>query len=354
VSLDTSREWDTGQRQGRKALSPGIFRIVIWGSPTADSGGGHDLGHPTAWGMGVFQSHWWGPSNKGVSIINPDDGKQIAVLVDDSLYVNAPLAWHESLGGPEIFGKILEEVVAEWTLSPAERALREAARKAEERKRSRKTYVDQCAQRLQVNIRTTQRTVESGRMQVEDLETRLVKSIRETVSAERSLAQLMAFDASDTTRFEQEYDKLLETHKVIDVSATPQVIKIFTDTLYCVDPRTEKRHEIGKFRIDIYIEGGVRWFNLDRQVNAHSGGMQAPHVFNDGHACLGNASEIFPQLIASYEFAAAAMVAIQFIESVNINDQAGMHIDKWPLAPETTEEAVVVEEAVQPAAIQAA
>ena len=60
--------------------------------------------------------------------------------------------------------------------------------------------------------------------------------------------------------------------------------------------------------------------------------MHAPHVFHNGRPCLGNMTEVIPELVANYEFAALAMVAIQFIESVNVNDSAGMHINKWPVA----------------------
>jgi len=39
-----------------------------------------------------------------------------------------------------------------------------------------------------------------------------------------------------------------------------------------------------------------------------------------------------PQLIADYEFAALAMIAIQFIENVDVDDSAGSFIRNWPVA----------------------
>ena len=62
--------------------------------------------------------------------------------------------------------------------------------------------------------------------------------------------------------------------------------------------------------------------------------MQAPHVFLEGHACLGNAQEVLPQLVANLDIDLAAAYAIQFIESVNTADAAGAAIGNWPLAKE--------------------
>ena len=122
---------------------------------------------------------------------------------------------------------------------------------------------------------------------------------------------------------------------VTNIEVDDKKIKVFTDTLYCTDPRTDILHEIGEFRIEISFNGKedcVRWFNLTRDINGNMPDMQAPHVFKNGKACLGNAAEIFPELIANFEFAAVALVAIQFIESVNTDDSAGKHIDSWPIA----------------------
>jgi hypothetical protein len=64
--------------------------------------------------------------------------------------------------------------------------------------------------------------------------------------------------------------------------------------------------------------------------------MNAPHVYSDGHACLGNVEDLFPELIAKRDFASALQLAIVFIESVNVNDSAGKKIDHWPVARGST------------------
>lgn len=126
----------------------------------------------------------------------------------------------------------------------------------------------------------------------------------------------------------QEYDRLLATAKVQRVEITDRVVHVFTDTIHCTDPRDDVVHELGRFRIDVYLHGTIRWHNLDRQVD----GFHAPHVKPTGEACLGNMADIIPQLIAKREFTVVATLAIAFVESVNINDGWGKNISQWPVA----------------------
>jgi len=110
--------------------------------------------------------------------------------------------------------------------------------------------------------------------------------------------------------------------------STEGVIEVYTDTLYCKHPKTSVVHEIGKFKIIISNDKTEpTWINLTRQVD----GYMAPHIDSDGEACLGNMEEVFPELIANYEYSIVIQLAIQFVESVNIN---GTYVDpnKFPKA----------------------
>jgi len=128
---------------------------------------------------------------------------------------------------------------------------------------------------------------------------------------------------------ELECERIRALANVREVMLTKKKILVFTDTVYCTDPRNNLVHKIGRFRIEIPLfEGVIRWFNLERQVN----GFQAPHVKSTGNACLGNMKDLLPQLIGKREFAVATTMAIAFVESVNVNDGWGKHIDLWPVA----------------------
>lgn len=107
------------------------------------------------------------------------------------------------------------------------------------------------------------------------------------------------------------------------------VLSVLTDTIYCVDPRTRKEHELGKFELKInMLRPSLRMYNLTRLME----NMHAPHVYKDGHACEGNMQSLLPPLFGSGQYSVIAMLAIQFLESVNTADMIGQNIDWWPLS----------------------
>jgi len=275
------------------------------------------------------------PSGEGL-LIEDDAGNQVGELIGDSLYIHYPLSASADLrlswDGKSVsvlFRKILEETITIMTATPEEKAAREEDRRQKRRAASREAYMKACARRIEKTIEGTKRAIKDNETRVNQLQEELVKCIREGNGARRKLEQLEASNAGVEEGYGKEFDNLLEVDKVRDVRIEEGAIEVFTDILYCVDPRSKKKHEIGAFRIEVGLNGQVRWFNLTRKINGHD----APHVFSgDGSACLGNMHEILPELVANYEFAALAMVAIQFIESVNTDDSAGKHISDWPVA----------------------
>lgn len=140
----------------------------------------------------------------------------------------------------------------------------------------------------------------------------------------------------EADKFIASLDKLKNMDKVKRAYADTRV-NIETEMLYCEDPRTGILHEIGEFVISISPMGDsdniVKWTNLTHSISAYESGMQAPHVFARGNACFGNIGENLINLVAELELEFAFQIAIQFIESVNTDDSAGRHIDKWPVAP---------------------
>jgi hypothetical protein len=125
----------------------------------------------------------------------------------------------------------------------------------------------------------------------------------------------------------KEFDRLLAMRKVRDVEVTHNAIVVHTNMIYCIDPRTNLVHEIGKFQIHLNFSGTVQFFNEIR-----TGRFHAPHVNEAGNPCLGNIRTVMPDLIHQRQLASAAQVAIAFLESVNVNDGWGQHINRWPVA----------------------
>ena len=206
------------------------------------------------------------------------------------------------------------------------------------KKESRGQYMQECIGRLEPTIENLKSKVAKNKKAIENLQKELVKTIREWEYEESELINLESGEKSALKRFGDEYDKLISIPKVKYVEVKPGLIAVYTDILYCQDPRNNVWHEIGEFRIEIYTDGssdGVRWFNLTRRVDAYKSSQMAPHIWSDGTACLGNVKEVFPNLIANYEFSVVAQLAIEFVESVNVEDSAGKHIRDWPEVPKS-------------------
>ena len=273
--------------------------------------------------------------DKGVPIVDFSTGYAVGELIGNNLYVHYHI-YHSSgsVGEIEIFKRVLQEVVSEISLSPEEKAELLLQRQEAERARIRQAYIEECSNRFKDDVRETQKRIKDDEAAIVELGKQLTQRMRKLQEARDKLARSSEFEAVELEKYGQEFDKLLALPKVINLQAAKGIISVFTDTLYCVDPRTKITHEIGKFRIEIYTDGsngGVRWFNLTHQINGQWSPSQAPHIDNNGIACNGNTEGIWPELIAAHEFSAVALIAIQFVESVNLDDQAGAEIGRWPV-----------------------
>lgn len=324
----------------KKIIEPkndGIFRIFIWASPVESK-----IAIPDRiWGVSVdCQDNGFAPAGQGIAIRDESTGYAVAELVGDSLFIHHDICHKGTSRELEIFSRLLKETAFEISATPKEKEERKNKRLAEAQQKSRREYMEMCSARLAKTLHRLEESRPEGKQEIEKLQRSLVAKIREVQETERMLNQLLVDKNKELEKYGQEFDKLLTVKGVRDVKIDDETIEVFTDILYCVNPGSGKRHEIGAFRIEIYpsgSHGGVRWFNLTRQVEGCKENMQAPHIYDDGHACFGNIKEIVPELIANYEFAALAMVAIQFVESVNVDDGAGKYIYRWPEVAEVKE-----------------
>jgi hypothetical protein len=239
---------------------------------------------------------------------------------------------HESDAVIALLDRLLPQVIES---DPKKRAMMSDVIAEAERVRSREAYAKECSKRFEKTVEGTRKAIVDGHAAVAKLQAELVRKIRETRGVERKLEQLESSRGGQMDEYGLEFDKLLQVPKVRRVEAKEGKVNVFTDILFCTDPRSGLRHEIGAFRIELDTTRGCpRWFNLTRQVDGYNSGQMAPHIWSTGEACLGNTAEVFPELIGAYEFSAAAMVAIQFVESCNTDDPAGKQINKWPVAQE--------------------
>ncbi len=334
----------------------GTYNIFFWCASRIASGKGYSttrlngqLTPNRLWGEYIAdrEGYWsvWLPSGEGI-LIRDSAGVEVAEIIGNNIYILYCVT-HRNFRSPvEVFRKIMEECFLYLSMSAEEleahfakireaerieqeaREAREKIAREERKPQSRKNYIDACSGRYKKALEGTKTAITQGHKDIEEMQQALTRKIRETAGAERKLAQMQTQTAGFEETYGREFDKLSVLPKVVEILVEGGLIKVFTETLYCVDPRTKRKHEIGRFQIDIHPSGKVLWKNLTRTVD----GFFAPHVKANGTACLGTMTEMIPDLAGSYEFAALAMVCVQFIESVNVDDDWGRRISMWPVA----------------------
>lgn len=317
----------------------GGITVYLWASPNTEKflleGSASQL-----WGLSTYRNtNCYSPSGEG-RVVRDDKTSVVGEVIGDNFYLfYAPQTFENQFAGEEVFRRFLWEALHP-EATEDERA--EYPKIAELSRLSllRFVYIRRCVERMQMDIANSDRAVRGGDLEIADLQIKLVQKIREVNVIRSKLDGLIASASTEKVRLGGEFDKLCRLPKVQKVDIVDGRLKIFTDILYCVDPRSGLRHEIGAFRIEISLGNvcSIRWYNLTRIVSGHSPAMHAPHIFTEGQACLGNAAEIFANLIGNYDFCMAVSMAIKFVETVNVDDPAGRCIDRWPVAPDNTKE----------------
>jgi hypothetical protein len=152
-------------------------------------------------------------------------------------------------------------------------------------------------------------------------------------AANRAELALLELEAQPTKNLEREYDALLALDKVRYLHLNDRFLSVFTGDIDCPDSRTKLLHRLGQFeiRIDLVELGKIRFFNQTRSITDFGGTVGAPHLYDDGTACLGTVKHILPRLLKQRDFAVAVQVAIAFLQSANTNDWGGRRVAKFPV-----------------------
>jgi len=328
-----------GNGDKRRPQSDGVFRVFMWAGARSERGSGDYSG--VVWDLSIPSSQvWFAPSGDGITIRAPENGAAIAEILGDNLYILAPVAYYTFGDGPKIFRRILEEVAAELSLSPEQRAERDRQRVevekekvAREHVQTRVAYIELCKQRLSKVVEEARQRVAKSEGVLEETQTSIVSTHRELAGSRKKLEQLRQIKEAEDQRFAQEFDRICAIPQVEDVlMRNGRIMQIMTSVLTCTDPSTGKIYELGKFRIEIPVNGGnIHWFNLTRQIDGLEVGMHSPVVDANGCTILINAIQAFPELIANYEIATAVQLALQVPGSIDPGEEHAKHLDKWPL-----------------------
>jgi hypothetical protein len=255
---------------------------------------------------------------------------------------------HSSNAAPLLI-KLLDHIDPNINIDPAEkerrRAEAEAARIAREQAAIDNSVDDlkDWINNLSVTaVRTVERNIEEYLSTIRRYQAEIVQN---TAQLTREMATMDALKRTGRKANPNEIENLRKMMKkgiikslTTRVSGGNPTIEFTTRPLLAMDDRSGAYHLIGRLNVKVNMgTGAVTVMNLDRQVNAFSGQMHAPHVWNNGDPCLGNFSDTVAGFLASGDWYAAIELTIAFLESANTDDPAGSRVHLWPFVEDPTE-----------------
>jgi len=263
-----------------------------------------------------------------------------AARKDDTVYVMV------SFRKIEDYGQVFDRLAKRWQ-RPITRADRDEDAKTmqELAGRDRSAFMKFSSENANTYISDIQN---KDRESIEEIGT-LQALLAEHMKMHRQLTEILdRFNIEDFKRQIQDkaiaqFDAVMKMDKVrsMHVADDGRII-ITTNSIYCKDPRTKKVHDLGKFLIELNLltpkydpKKSIKIKNLSYHVEAFGGmSMSAPHIYEDGHMCHGNLSEIVIGHYAERDVLALVEDVFAFMETVNVEDAAGKEIVKWPVVGE--------------------
>lgn len=162
------------------------------------------------------------------------------------------------------------------------------------------------------------------------LEAALKREEQAYIANKRLLEKRSNEESLETKAFKLLND-IAKNEKVESLSVLPSgYLRVCTRHLYIVSKKVS--YSIGKFQIDIKLgktfnpENTIRFSNLTRQVH----GYHHPHIPNHGIPCWGEARSMLRSAYEKFNIATIVVIALTFLESVNIADHWGARITEWP------------------------
>lgn len=192
--------------------------------------------------------------------------------------------------------------------------------------------------------------VEESRRRIDDL-TNMIrlevekyltnKSVMETVDIEKEIKEKIAKDI-----------ELIRQHKnTKEVFVTKTSIIVYTNELYFYEPKRERTYYLGNMQIIMPIRTGssssnsdYKIQNLTDMVTACGENCQHPHVFNGGNICWGNLGTQIITFAANKEFYALYISILSFLQTCNIEDEAGKYAGNWRMVDNETKEFLTEEQ----------
>jgi len=113
-----------------------------------------------------------------------------------------------------------------------------------------------------------------------------------------------------------------------------EFLSVYTRNITTLHRSSNNLHDMGYYRLKVPIQRAshFRWYNLTRRISTQgSEPKNHPHIYADGHACLGNAERMLQDSLISGKLYDTIQIGVRFLTSCHITDPAGMSLSFWPL-----------------------
>jgi len=313
----------------KKAKEDTIY-VYLWSTPVDSV----STKIKKAYGYELESSAGWARFSSGEGIVISDEEQELAEVVGKNIYILFDLVHSRKEYVEPILRTILDKA-SFWIFEAdkEEKQKYEKERRAGEKDRFTKIYGD-----FEYSLKKTREELDKANKQIEEAQKSLTLWIRQAKVHEEALNLLEKWRDKDHEFLFREWESLLAIPKIKDIKVHSYRLSVFTDMI-CTRYKN-LTFEIGEFRADINRVGkGIKLWNLTHPKVDKNCELQHPHVSKDGVPCFGNLQEAFPPLVAEYQFSATATLIIQYLESLNLEDErARRKFFYWPLKGETEEE----------------
>lgn len=256
------------------------------------------------------------PSGDGI-LISDDDGNAVAEIQGGTLYILFDLP--HGLNAPYFMEEIMKRYILAIGMDTAKLNISKEAMAKRENVRNKDAYVKACLKRFENIVAETKSRIETAEASLQQFSEQIVSLTRQLADLYTKAKYTIKSEREFKEKLYKEYNKLIKTPGVRNVSVAGGIVSIFTDTIFF--EYNKNKYELGDYRIDIGTPGGLRIINTRVRELTNGTYYHHPHIFGDGdgarNVCLGNIQEGILRLIGQYEYAVVAQILIDFLKTVN-------------------------------------
>lgn len=192
--------------------------------------------------------------------------------------------------------------------------------------------------------------VENSRKRIDDL-TNMIKLEVEKYLTNKSVMETVDIEKETKEKITKDIELIRQHKNTKEVFVTKTSIIVYTNELYFYEPKRERTYYLGNMQITMPIRTGssssnsdYKIQNLTDMVTACGENCQHPHVFNGGNVCWGNVGTQIITFAANKEFYALYISILSFLQTCNIEDEAGKYAGNWKMVDNETKEFLTEEQ----------